>query len=99
VGEDVAARRIGAELDLVHRQEVHIPCQRHGLDRADEIAGIRGDDLLFAGDQRHAAGAAHLDHPVIDFPRQQPQRQADHTRSMAQHALDRQMGLTRIGRA
>jgi Thiolase, N-terminal domain. len=33
VGEDVAALGVGAELDLVDRQELDLAPQRHGLDR------------------------------------------------------------------
>ena len=99
VGEDVAPFRIGAELDLVDGQELHLAAERHGLHRADEIDRARRYDLLLAGDQRHPACPARLDHPVIDFPRQQPKWQADHAGGMAQHPLDRQMGLPRIGRA
>ncbi len=78
VGEDMAALRIGAQLDLVHRQELDLAVQGHGLDGADEILRPGRDDLLFAGDQGHDAGAAGLDDAVIDFAGQQPQRQADH---------------------
>ena len=52
VGEDVAALGIGAELDLVHREEFDRPVERHRLDGADEIGGVGRDDLLLAGDQR-----------------------------------------------
>ena len=60
VGEDVAALGIGAELDLVDRQELDLAVQRHGLDRADEIVRPGRDDLLLAGDQgdRRARRAA-----------------------------------------
>ena len=53
VGEDVTALEIGAKLHLVDCQEGHIDIGWHGLDRADPIAGIDGDDLFLAGDQRH----------------------------------------------
>ena len=98
VGEDVAALGIGAELDLVDRQEFDLAVERHRLDRADEILRMGGDDLLLAGDQRDAAGAARLDHAVVDLPRQEPQRQADHAGGVGQHALDREMGLAGVGR-
>ena len=55
VGEDVAALGVGAELDLVDRQELDLAVQRHGLDRADEIVRPRRDDLLLAGDQGDGA--------------------------------------------
>ncbi len=40
----------------------------------------RWRDLFLAGDQRHGRRAAPFDHPLIDLARQQPQRQADHSR-------------------
>ena len=41
VGEDVAAVGIGAELDLVHRDEFGVAVERHRLDRAGEPARVR----------------------------------------------------------
>jgi hypothetical protein len=38
-------------------------------------------------------------HPVIDFPGQKAERQADHAAAMGQHALHRQMGFAGIGGA
>jgi hypothetical protein len=87
------------ELDLVDGQEVDLAAQRHGLDRADEIGGARRDDLLLAGDQGDRGLAAQLDDTVVDFAGQQPQRQADHARGVAQHPLDGQMGLASVGGA
>ena len=58
IGEDVAALGVGAELDFVHRQELDLALQRHGLDGADEIVRARRDDLLLAGDQGDRRGAA-----------------------------------------
>ena len=52
VGEDVAALAVGAELDLVHGQEVDAPVERHRLHRADEVRGRAGNDPLLAGHQR-----------------------------------------------
>ena len=51
VGEDVAALAVGAELDLVDRQELDLAVERHRLDRADQVGAPRRDDLLLAGDQ------------------------------------------------
>ncbi len=97
--KDVAPLRVGDQLDLVHRQEVDRPLQRHGLDRTDEEGGSRRDDLLLASDQGDAGRPAPLDDPLIDLARQQPQRQADHARAMAQHPLHRQVGLASVGGA
>ena len=99
MGEQVAALRIGAKLDLVDREKFDLAVERHRLDRADEIARPERNDLFFAGDQRDLGRAPRLDHPIVNFARQQPQRQADHARGMSQHALDRQMRLARIRRA
>ena len=99
VGEDVAAFRVSAELDLVHRQEFDVAAQRHGLDRADKVDRTRRNDLFFAGDQGDGARAAQLYHPVINLARQKSQGQADHAGRMAEHPLDRIMGLARIGGA
>ena len=54
MGEDVAALRVGAELDFVDREEFDLAVERHRLDRADEILRIGGDDLLLAGDEGDA---------------------------------------------
>ena len=51
IGEDVAALAVGAELDLVHGEEVDAPVERHRLDRADEVRGRAGHDALLAGDE------------------------------------------------
>ena len=99
VGEDVTALGVGAELNFVHREEFDPALERHRLDRAHEILRMGGDDLLLAGDQRDARRAFRLDHPIIDFPRQEPKRQADHAGGMGQHALDREMRLAGVGRA
>ena len=37
VGEDMPPLRIGAELDLVHRDKIHLPLRRHRLHGADKI--------------------------------------------------------------
>ena len=95
--KDVAAGRIGAELDLVHRQELDLAVQRHGLDRTDIIGRTRRDDLFLAGDQGHAARTPCLDDSLIDLAGQKPKGQADHARGMAQHPLDRQVRLAGVG--
>jgi hypothetical protein len=69
----------------------------HGLDGADEIARPRRHALFLAGDQRHRALAHPRADPVVDLARQQPQRQPDHARFVREHALDRAMGLARVG--
>jgi hypothetical protein len=51
VGEDMPALGIAAKLDLVDGEKRHAQIERHGLDRADEIARLGRHDLLFAGDE------------------------------------------------
>ena len=99
VGEHMAALEIGAELDLVDRQERHVEVARHGFDGGHPEARVRRLDLLLAGDQRDRVLADAVDHLVVDLARQQPQRQPDHAAGMRQHALDGEMGLAGIGGA
>ena len=75
------------------------PLDRHAFGGAQEIARLRRDDPLLAGQQRDLLLALHRDDPVIDLARQQPQREADHARRMAAHPLDRQVGLAGVGRS
>ncbi len=98
MGEDVAPLGVGAELDLVHRQELDLAVQRHRLDGADEILRPGRDNLLFAGDQGDLAWPPRLGDAVVDLPGQQPQRQADHAGFVSKHALHRQVGLAGVGR-
>ena len=99
VGEDVAAVGVGAELDLVHRQEFGIAVERHGLDRAGEPARVGRDDLLLAGDQRDVAGALLGHHAVVVLAGEQAEREADDAGGVRQHALDGEMGLAGVRRA
>ena len=98
VGEDVAALGVGDELDLVDRQKLDAAVERHRFDRAHPVGGLGGRDLLLAGDQRDMALAARLDDAIVDFARQQPERQADHARGVAEHPVDGEVGLAGIGR-
>jgi len=82
MGEDVAAFGVGAKLYFVHCHEFDLALERHRFNSADEIPRIGGNDLLLAGDERHARGATYLDNPVVNFARKQPQRQADHSARM-----------------
>ena len=93
----MAALEIGAELDLVDREEGDVEIARHRLDGGDPKARIRRLDLLLAGDQRDRVLADAVGNLVVDLARQQPQRQADHAAGMRQHALDGEMGLAGIG--
>ena len=94
----MAALAVGTELDFIDGEEGDPPVQRHGFDRADEIARMRRDDLLLAGDQRHLPGAPDAGDAVVILPRQQAQGKADHAGGMPQHPLDGEVGLAGIGR-
>ena len=98
VGEDMAALGIGGELHLVDGEKVDVRLARHGLDGAHVVARPLRLDLLFAGDQGHGIRADPRDDLVVDLARQQAQRQADEPRLVAQHALDGQVRLARVGR-
>ena len=99
VGEDVAALGIGGELHLVDGEEVDIDLARHRLDGAHAVARALRLDLLLAGDERDLVGADAGSDLVVDLARKQAQRQADQARVVAEHALDRQVRLARVGRA
>ena len=98
IGEDVAALEIGGELDFVDGEECNIEIARHRLDGGDPEARIGRLDLLLAGDERHGVGADPFDRAVVNFAREQPQRQADNPGRMREHPLDGEMGLAGIGR-
>ncbi len=98
VGEDVAALGIGAQLDLVDREEARLEVLGHGLDGGDEIAGRGRLDALLAGDQGDRGGAFLGQDPVVDLARQQAQRATDQAAPVGQHPLDREVGLAGVGR-
>jgi hypothetical protein len=99
VGEHMAPFRVGTRLRLVERDERDLAVGRHRLRRAQEIAGALREDLLLAGDQADLALALDLDHAVVNLAREQAQRKAHHAGRVPAHALDGEMGLTRVGRA
>ncbi len=99
VGEDMPAFRVGAKLDLIHRNEIGADLQRHRLHRADPILGPFRHDALLSRHKRHHRGAALGHDAVIDLAREQAQRQADHPGPVCQHPLDGVVGLARVGRA
>ena len=99
IGEDVAALAIACELNLVNRDELDLPVQRHRFDGADEIARLLGDPPFLARHQSDSALTLRLDHPIVDLAREEAEREAHHAGAVGQHALDRQMGFARVGRA
>ena len=99
VGEEMAALGVGCHLHLVDGEKRDWPLDRHRFDGADEIARAGRGDLFLAGDQRHLVDALDRHDAVVVLARQQAQREADHARRVAKHALDREIGLTGIGRA
>ena len=94
----MAAVGIGAQLYLVDGEEVDRPVERHRFDGADKIGRVWRQDLFFAGDQRDGPRAPRPNHAIVNFPRQKPERKADHAALMIEHALDREMRLPGIGR-
>ena len=96
IREEVAALGVCGHLHFVDGDERHRPLDRHRFDGADEIAGARRRNLLLAGDQRHLLGALDRHDPFVVFARQQAKRKADHARLMAEHALDREIGLAGV---
>ena len=99
VGKDVAALGIGAQLDFIDGEEIDIDIARHGLDGRYPIARPLRFDLFFARDERDFVGSNARFDLVVDFAREQPQRQTDHAAFVTQHAFDGEMRLARIGRA
>ena len=99
VGEDVAALGVGTELHFVDGEEGDGHVQRHGLDRANPVAGVAGNDLFFAGDQRDLSHALLAHDLVVVLTGKKAEGKADHTGRVAEHALDRQKRLAGIGRA
>ena len=102
VGKHMPPVEIRRQLYFVHRQKIHCLFNRHAFDGTDPPTRVLRNDFLFARDQRHGISARRIlrriHHPVINLPRQQPKRQADHAGLMAEHPLHRQMGLARVGR-
>ena len=98
VGEDMAALKVGGELDFVDGKERHIEVGRHRLDGRDPEARIGRFDFFLAGHERDRIRADPLNRLVVNFARQQPQRQANQAGRMRQHSLDGEMGLAGISR-
>jgi hypothetical protein len=103
----MTALGIGAELRFVDRGEGEIPLQvagiavvivrnGHAFSGAEEIARVGRHNPLFAGQQSDFFFALYRDDPVVDLAREQPQREADHSRRMAAHPLDREMRLAGV---
>ena len=98
VGEDMTALAVAGELYLVHGDEFDRPVQRHRFDRADEVARFGGDPLLLPRHQGDGVRPLGFDHPVVDLAREEAEGKAHRAGAMRQHALDRQVGLARVGR-
>jgi len=99
VRKDVAALGIGGQLHFVDCEEIDIDLARHRLDRRHPETRALRFYLFLARDQRDFVEPDAIADLVVDFARQQPQRQADHACLMVEHALDGQMRLSSIGRA
>jgi hypothetical protein len=99
IGEHVPAFVVRGQLHLVHGHEVHVAAQRHCFGGAHPVVGPARNALLFSRDQRHAVFAHARAHSIVNFARQQPQRQADHPAFVLEHPLDRAMGLAGVRRS
>ena len=108
VGENMPAFTITGKLHLVNGDKVKpaigkfgigIGIKRHRFNRAAKIARTDWQDTFFACQQPNLANAKLANKPVIIFPRQKPQRKANHATGIAGHAFKRQMGFTSVGRA
>ena len=95
----MATLEIGGELNFVHGEERNRDIHRHRFHRAHEIARVRRNHALFAGDKRSVSCAFHAGNLVEHFAREKPQRKPDHARAMGEHALDREVRLAGIGGA
>ena len=96
IGEDMAALRICRELDLVDGDKLNRSIQGHRFDRADEPLRPGWDDFLLTGDERDGIATLEANNTVVIFAREQTQGEPDHAAGMADHPLDREMGLTGI---
>ena len=93
----MATLGISTKLDFVNAQEINAHRYGHRFHGTDGIFGLGRGNLFFAGNQRHVR-RTHLFHqPRIDFTGKQPQRQANDTAPIGNHALDGIMRLAGIG--
>ena len=99
VCENMSAVIVFGELNFINRQKLDRNVGRHGFYCADPIARFVGDDPLFACHQSDGAVPFCGYDTVIDFAREQAQRQSDHAGCVAHHTLQRIMRLPGIGRA
>ena len=97
--KNMAALKISAKLHFIKGEERYFNIWWHRLHGADPKAGSGRHDFFLAGDQGHLLIPGAQAHPVINFARQQPQRQADHAFAMSQHTLNSVVGFTSIGGA
>ena len=97
LGEHVSAIRIRAELDFIDREEFAGPVERHSFRGAGKPARARGYDLLLAGNEGNVLLTFGGHHAVVVFPREQPQREADHPGGVCEQTRHRQVGLAGVG--
>ena len=90
---------IFSQLNFVYCQAFDGNVGGHGFDSTNPIARFVWDDPLFPCDQSDRTLAFRRDHAVIDLTCKQAQGQSYHTGRVAHHAIERVMGLARIGRA
>jgi hypothetical protein len=98
VGKHVSALLVRGQLYFVDRDEIDLARERHGFGRADPEIGPPRYALFFTRDQRHAIFTDASADAVVHLARQQPERQADHSALVLEHALDRAVRFARVGR-
>jgi hypothetical protein len=99
VREHVAPLAVGGELDLVHREEVHLQVEGHRLDRAHPVGRPPREDALLAGDQCDRLRSPQRGDAVVVLPRQEPKGKADHPGAVREHPLDGEVRLPGVGGA
>ena len=95
----VSGRNVVAVLGPTNTGKTHLAIERM-LGHATGVIGLPLRLLAREVYTKVAArvGADPIDALVVDLARQQPQRQPDDSRRMAEHPLDGEMGLAGIGR-
>ena len=96
VSENMPAFGVCPQLRFVNCDEGKFPVDGHAFNRAAIPAGLWWLDPFLARNQRDILRALNRHQPVIDFPRQQPQRKADHPARMGTHPLHSEMGLAGV---
>jgi hypothetical protein len=79
--------------------KVRLAIDQHRLDSTHPVARGARNALFLAGDQGNRRLTELGGDAIVDFPREQPQRQSDHAAVVLQHALHGPVRLARVGGA